>query len=422
MPAKRQPMAIFGLALLLGCVLILTSQTGTAYAGPNGDGIVYVVQPGDRLVDIAARYGVTASALVRANGLANPDTIFVGQRLTIPGSSVSTPTPGGSSGATPDAGRSVTYSVQRGDTLAAIARKYGVSMAALQQANGLKNPNLIWVGQRLVITGDSTAVTQAPTPTAVNTVSPQPTLAAPATTEPTIEPAVSPPSTAETPATAQPTPEPSATAQPTAAKPPTAQPTAKPAVPATHIVQAGETLSQIARQYGVSVDALVARNGLASADLIQVGMRLVIPAKGSGGGGGGTVSTAPQGKATKFVASISQQRCWLYSGTTVIAQWVCSTGRRGAGTKVGTFRVQSKMDKAYGSRWNIWMPYWLGIYYAGGSENGIHGLPWNASTGVQIWSGNVGTPITYGCVMLNNTNAKTLYDMAYIGMPVVVRP
>ena len=68
------------------------------------------------------------------------------------------------------------------------------------------------------------------------------------------------------------------------------------------------------------------------------------------------------------------------------------------------------------------MPYWLGIYWAGASENGIHGLPWNASTGVQIWSGNVGTPITYGCVMLNNTHAKMLYDMAYIGMPVIIRP
>ena len=151
MPAKRSPLAVLGLALLLGCVLILTSQTGLVYALPNGDGIVYVVQPGDRLVDIAARYGVTAGALVQANGLANPDTIFVGQRLTIPGSSVSTPTPGGSSGNTPDTGQSVTYTVQRGDTLAAIARKYGVSMAALQQANGLKNPNLIWVGQKLVI-------------------------------------------------------------------------------------------------------------------------------------------------------------------------------------------------------------------------------------------------------------------------------
>jgi len=148
-------------------------------------------------------------------------------------------------------------------------------------------------------------------------------------------------------------------------------------------------------------------------------MRLIIPGEGSSSG---STSSAPRARATKFVASISQQRCWLYSGETVIARWICSTGRRGAATKPGTFKIQSKMPKAYGSTWNIWMPFWLGIYWAGASENGIHGLPWNADTGVQIWSGNVGTPITYGCVMLDNVNAKMLYDMAYIGMPVVIRP
>jgi lipoprotein-anchoring transpeptidase ErfK/SrfK len=68
------------------------------------------------------------------------------------------------------------------------------------------------------------------------------------------------------------------------------------------------------------------------------------------------------------------------------------------------------------------MPFWLGIYWAGGSENGIHGLPWDAKSGVQIWSGNVGKPITFGCIMLDNVNAKLLYDMAWIGMPVVILP
>ncbi len=403
MAARKQPKAVFGVALLLGCMIILASQTGLVSALPLGDGPVYVVQPGDRLIDIAARHGVTVSALVQANGLTNSDTIFVGQRLTIPAGNVSTPVPVASG--TPGAGQSTTYTVQRGDTLAAIARKHGVSLAALQQANAIRNPDIIWAGQRLVIPGVPTS-TETPIPTA------QPAEASPVPSQPAIE--ASP--------TAQPTPEPSPTVLPTATKPPTAQPTARPAVPKTHTVQAGETLSQIARLYGVSVEALVASNNLASADLIHAGMRLVIPAKGSSSSSSGTTTTAPKGKATKFVASISEQRCWLYSGTTVIAKWACSTGRKGAGTKVGTFKIQSKMEKAYGSRWNIWMPYWLGIYWAGASENGIHGLPWNASTGVQIWSGNVGTPITYGCVMLNNTHAKMLYDMAYIGMPVIIRP
>jgi hypothetical protein len=55
--------------------------------------------------------------------------------------------------------------------------------------------------------------------------------------------------------------------------------------------------------------------------------------------------------------------------------------------------IQSKIRTAYGSTWNIWMPYWLGLYWAGGTENGFHGMPWNAATGRQMWPGLVGTPI-----------------------------
>jgi lipoprotein-anchoring transpeptidase ErfK/SrfK len=68
------------------------------------------------------------------------------------------------------------------------------------------------------------------------------------------------------------------------------------------------------------------------------------------------------------------------------------------------------------------MPYWLGIYWAGGSENGIHGIPYNASTGWRLWEGYVGTPVTFGCILLDDANAKTLYDLAYLGMPVIVQP
>ena len=174
-------------------------------------------------------------------------------------------------------------------------------------------------------------------------------------------------------------------------------------------------MGKIAQRYGVTVSAIVAVNGLPSANLIGVGQKLIIPK-------GGVAAPATAVRPSKMVVSISQQRCWLYAGETLIAKWVCSTGQPGSGTKTGTFRIQSKLPKAYGSTWNIWMPYWLGIYWAGGSENGIHGLPWNAKSGAQVWTGYVGTPITYGCVMLDNINAKMLYDMAWIGMPVIVKP
>lgn len=389
MAARMRRIAGVVAALIMICALMLAALPGGASAAPSRDDTVYTVQPGDRLIDIAARFGVSASAIVRANGLANSDQIFPGQKLIIPAAGsapvlVATAAPAAITATasttapaatavpvvTPTPRQATTYTVQIGDTLASIARKFGLSAAALQEANGISNPDLIWVGQKLMIPGDDGAAATDATP------------AAAAASD-------------------------SATPEPTVAPLPT---------PTVHVVQAGETLSQIAKRYGVSVDALVTTNGLGSADMIRVGMKLIIPSAD------GSTAAGPVARATKFVASISQQRCWLYSGETVIARWICSTGRKGSATRPGEYKIQSKMPKAYGSTWNIWMPFWLGIYWAGGSENGIHGLPWDADTGVQIWSGNVGKPITFGCIMLDNVNAKTLYDMAWIGMPVIVRP
>ncbi|HID33267.1 MAG TPA: murein L,D-transpeptidase [Anaerolineae bacterium] len=122
----------------------------------------------------------------------------------------------------------------------------------------------------------------------------------------------------------------------------------------------------------------------------------------------------------KFVVDISEQRCWRYEGDKLLNTWRCSTGRNNA-TKVGRFQVQSKLRKAYGSTWNIWMPWWLGIYWSGPIENGIHGQPWNAKTGQRTWAGLVGSPITYGCVMLNDKAAKTLWKWADIGTVVIIK-
>jgi N-acetylmuramoyl-L-alanine amidase len=62
-----------------------TTSTSASSSG------VYVVQPGDTLTAIAVRYGTTPLAIVNANGLVNPDLVVIGSRLSIPGSSVSSP-------------------------------------------------------------------------------------------------------------------------------------------------------------------------------------------------------------------------------------------------------------------------------------------------------------------------------------------
>jgi hypothetical protein len=88
---------------------------------------------------------VTIYAIVRLNGIVNPNRIYVGQRLRMPCASPPAPAP-----PTPAPGGAY-YVVRRGDTLAKIALRFGVSVWSIVQANSIPNPNLIHVGQRLFI-------------------------------------------------------------------------------------------------------------------------------------------------------------------------------------------------------------------------------------------------------------------------------
>lgn len=97
----------------------------------------YIVKPGDTLGAIAKRNGVTVASLAAANGIRDVNRVDAGQQLTIPGAK---PGPAAQS-----------YTVKPGDTLGVIARKLGVSVASLAKANGIANPNRIKVGQVLRI-------------------------------------------------------------------------------------------------------------------------------------------------------------------------------------------------------------------------------------------------------------------------------
>jgi lipoprotein-anchoring transpeptidase ErfK/SrfK len=131
---------------------------------------------------------------------------------------------------------------------------------------------------------------------------------------------------------------------------------------------------------------------------------------------------APQSaySGSKYIlVDISEQHMYVYEGDTLVYSFVASTGMNNA-TRVGTFAVQDKIPNAYGATWNIWMPDWLGIYYAGSLENGIHALP-ILSNGATLWAGFLGRPISYGCVVLGTYEAKLLYDWAEVGTPVEIR-
>lgn len=105
-------------------------------------GLVYTVQSGDNLSGIAAQFGVAWQDIAAANNILGPNyNIFRGQKLTIPGVTA-TPAPA-------DAGRK--HVVQSGDTLGSIAVQYGVTVQSILEANQLANPDLLRVGQELVI-------------------------------------------------------------------------------------------------------------------------------------------------------------------------------------------------------------------------------------------------------------------------------
>jgi len=120
-----------------------------------------------------------------------------------------------------------------------------------------------------------------------------------------------------------------------------------------------------------------------------------------------------------ILVDISEQHMYVYEGDQLVFSFIASTGMNNA-TKVGTFAVQSKIPNAYGSTWDIWMPYWLGIYWAGSTENGIHALPILSNGGV-LWEGFLGRPISYGCVVLGTYDAETLYNWAEYGTPVEIQ-
>ena len=127
---------------------------------------VHTVQRGETLSAIARRNGTTVAELQRLNGISNPNKIYVGQRLSIPGgSSTPTPAPAPSAPAAPSGG--TTYRVRAGDTLSGIASRYGTTVAKLASLNHIANPNLISVGQVLQIPSGSSA----PAPTSPTTPS-----------------------------------------------------------------------------------------------------------------------------------------------------------------------------------------------------------------------------------------------------------
>lgn len=119
---------------------------------PGGD-CVHVVQRGETAYGIARRYGVTLAQIAQANNVTNLSILSIGQPLVIPGCGTTgiTPVPGLPSGLPPSPSSGRIHVIQPGENLYRIALRYGVTVAALANANGIANINYIRAGDTLVI-------------------------------------------------------------------------------------------------------------------------------------------------------------------------------------------------------------------------------------------------------------------------------
>lgn len=145
----RRMRKLLGLAVPL---LVLCLLAGPVAAQEPPAQQEYVVQAGDTLFSIAQYFGTTVEAIAAANGIDDPSLITVGQKLVIPGEQAQ-PTP-----------QPRVYVVKPGDTLSAIAQRFGTSVKAIVSANDIADPSWIDVGQKLVIPASVPEKPIAPTP------------------------------------------------------------------------------------------------------------------------------------------------------------------------------------------------------------------------------------------------------------------
>ncbi|MDQ7005605.1 MAG: LysM peptidoglycan-binding domain-containing protein [Acidobacteriota bacterium] len=203
------------------------------------------VRRGDTLSTLARRYGTSVRAIQLANGMGRRTLLSIGRVLEIPRG----PAPSRSSSRQMRADADGRYTVRRGDTLAQIARRFGVTVAHLQQWNGLGRSTRIYAGQSLRVSGSRSAAASVE----------------PASTSGRI-----------------------------------------------HVVRRGDTLWDISRRYGVSLSALMRANGLGRRSVLSPGQRLRLPPApvqaaaarkaGNTGGGTGRVHVVRRGESLYRIA------------------------------------------------------------------------------------------------------------------------
>ena len=186
--------------------------------------------------------------------------------------------------------------------------------------------------------------------------------------------------------------------------------------PSQYVVQSGDTFAGIGRKVGMPYPWIQAANP-GVGDALSVGQNITIPSPDE-------LLPYPVVDGKRIVVSISQQRAWVYENGSLKWEWLASTGIASSPTAPGVFQIQTHEPNAYAASWDLWMPSFMGIYQPAPNVefmNGFHGFPTRDGANL-LWTNNLGTPVTYGCILLSNENAAQLYEWAEQGVIVEILP
>ena len=214
----------------------------------------HVVEPGETLSEIADAVGLDSAALVTLNGLDDANVLVAGQALRVPAGTAAVAATATAAMTMPaSAASSPTVTVVEGDTLWGIAQRFGTTASALAQANGLDDADRLALGAGLTLPAGATASAST---------------TAGAASAASAAGAASTGSAANVATTAE-----AAPVQTHASSP-------KRSLLVPYTVQAGETLTQLAHQFGVRADAIARASGLDDANKLAIGAVLKVPVPG----------------------------------------------------------------------------------------------------------------------------------------------
>ncbi len=175
-----------------------------------------------------------------------------------------------------------------------------------------------------------------------------------------------------------------------------------------YVVEPGDTLSLIAYNHNMPRYQLERANPDIDPGAIDIGQEIVIPSIDA-------LLPYPLTPGKRIEIDLPKQRMYVFEYNTQVYTFTVSTGISRTPTIPGQFQILFKEEAAFAKRWQLDMPYFMGVYEEDeGFFNGIHELP-ITHYGTRLSRGVLGYPASFGCIIMDEGDAKTLFDWAEIG-------